>query len=89
MLVQSLLALTYVFYLAIQFRVERINFLFGLSIPILTCIASFCIGILILFGTRIGGIPREYIMIYGLLYGIISVLAVYRFWGKTVKKTLL
>src|SRR3954468_16972075 len=87
MLVQFLLAVTYVFYLAIQFFVKRINFLFALSIPILTCIASFCLGILLLFATHLSGVPREYIMIYGLLYGIISLLAVYRFWSKSAKNT--
>jgi hypothetical protein len=85
MLVQFLLALTYVFYFAIQFWVKRINFLFALSIPILSCIASFCIGIFILFATRVSDIPKGYIMIYGLTHGFISLVAVYRYWGRSAK----
>ena len=86
MLTQFLLVLTYLFYLTIQFTVKRINFLFALSIPIMTCIAAFCIGIFILFLTQLSGIPSHYILIYGLLYGLITLLAAYKFWGRTQKK---
>ncbi len=88
MLAEFLLALTYLFYLTIQFTVKRINFLLALLIPIMTCIAAFCIGILILMLAQLSGIPRQYILIYGLLYGLISLLAAYRFWGraKTINK---
>lgn len=86
MLVQILLVLTYVFYLAIQFSVKKISFPFALLIPIMTCIASVCMGFFISFLIGIGGIPREYITIYGLLYTLISVLAVYAYWGPAVKK---
>jgi hypothetical protein len=85
MLAQFLLALTYLFLLIIQFTVKRINFLFVLSIPLMTCVASFCIGLVILFGTRLSGIPRQYILIYGFLYGLITLLAVYRFWEQSQK----
>jgi len=85
MLAQFLLVLAYLFLLTIQFTVKRINFLFALSIPLMTCVASFCIGLVILFGTGLSGIPRQYILIYGFLYGIITLLAVYRFWGQTQK----
>lgn len=86
MLAQFLLVLTYLFFLTIQFTVKRINFLFALSIPLMTCIASLCIGLVILLGARLSGIPRHYILIYGLLYGLISLLAVYKFWWQTQKK---
>lgn len=85
-LVQVLLIITYTFYLLIQFSVHRINFIFALLIPILTCIASFCTGFVILIFTPMGGIPRENILVYGLLYIIISVLAVYTYWGPAVRK---
>ena len=81
MLAQFLLVLTYLFLLTIQFSIRRISFLLALSIPLITCIAAFCIGILILLGTQLSGIPEHYILIYGLLYGLISLLAVYKFWG--------
>ena len=87
MLVQYLLILTYLFYLIIQFSVKRINFLFALSIPIMTCIAAFCIGLFILFVTQLSGVPKHYILIYGLLYGLISLLAAYRFWGQVLKNS--
>lgn len=85
MLAQFLLLLTYLFHLTIQFTVKRINFFVALSIPILTCVAVFCIGFLVLMLTDLSGIPRHYILIYGLLYGLITLLAVYRFWGQTQK----
>ena len=85
MLAQLLLVVTYLFLLTIQFTVKRINFLFALSIPLMTCVASLCIGLVILLGTRLSGIPRHYILIYGLFYGLISLLAVYKFWGQTQK----
>ena len=85
MLAQFLLVLTYLFYLTIQFTVKRINFLLALLIPVMTCVAAFCIGVFILTLTQLSGIPRHYILIYGLLYGLITLLAVYRFWGQTKK----
>ena len=85
MLAEFLLILTYLFYLTIQFTVKRINFLLALSMPILTCIAAFCVGLLILMLTHLSGIPRHYILIYGLLYGLITLIAGYRFWGRTQK----
>ena len=85
-LVEVLLIITYAFFLLVQFSVQRINLLFALSIPIMTCIATFCIGVFIAFATGIGGIPREYILIYGLLYVLISVLAAYTYWAPAVKK---
>ena len=85
MLAQVLLVWTYLFYLTIQFSVRRISFLLALSIPLMTCIAAFCIGIVILLGTQLGGIPEHYILTYGLLYGLISLIAVYKFWGLSQK----
>ena len=85
MLAQVLLVWTYLFYLIIQFSVKRISFLLALSIPLITCIAAFCVGIVILMGLQLSGIPKHYILTYGLLYGLISLLAVYKFWGLTKK----
>ena len=85
MLAEFLLVLTYLFYLTVQFTVKRINFWVVFSIPILTCIAAFFIGVLILMLTHLSGIPRQYILIYGLLYGLITLITVYRFWGRTQK----
>ena len=85
MLAQFLLIFTYFFYLIVQLTVKRISFLVALVIPILTCIAAFGIGILVFMLTNLSGIPRQYILIYGLLYGLITLLAVYRFWGKALK----
>jgi hypothetical protein len=84
-LVEVLLIITYAFFLLVQFSVQRINLLFALSIPIMTCIATLLIGLVIAFVTGIGGIPREYILIYGLLYVLISVIAVYTYWVPAVK----
>lgn len=84
-LAEFLLVLTYLLYLTIQFTVKRINFLFALSIPIMTCIAAFCIGVFLLLLTQLSGIPRHYILTYGFLYGLINLLAVYRFWGQALK----
>jgi len=83
MLVGFLLVLTYLFYLTIQFTVKRINFLLALLIPVMTCVVAFCIGIFILMVTRLSGIPRQYILIYGLAYGLIILLATYKFWWRT------
>lgn len=85
MFAQFLLVLTYLLYLTLQFTVKRINFLFALSIPIMTCIAAFCIGVFLLLLTQLSGIPKHYILTYGFLYGLINLLAVYRFWGQTLK----
>jgi hypothetical protein len=87
-LVQFLLALTYLFYLAVQFSVKKIKLLLALLIPLMTCIAAFSISIVILLGTHLSGIPRQYIMTYGLSYGLLSLLAVYKFWGQTQKKII-
>lgn len=82
MLAEFLLVLTYLFYLTIHYTVKRINFWLALLFPVITSILAFCIGIFILMLTKLGGIPRQYIMIYGLLYGLITLLATYRFWWR-------
>ena len=88
MLVQALLAPTYLFYLTTQFFVGRINFMLLLITPLLTCVAAFCVGMIFFLVTGLGGVPRQYILVYGLLYGLISLLAAYRFWrgGPEVKE---
>lgn len=85
MLAQFLLALTYLLFLTIHLTVKRINFLFALSIPIMSCIAAFCIGVFILMMTHLSGIPRHYILIYGLLYELITLFAIYKLWVQTKK----
>lgn len=85
MLAQFLLILTYLLYLIIQFTVRRINFLFALSIPLMTAIAAFCFGLFILLVTQISGIPRHYIWTYSILYGGFTFFSVYRFWGRPSK----
>jgi hypothetical protein len=85
MLAQFLLILTYLFNLTIQFTVRRINYFLALAIPILTCITAFCIGVFFLLLTQLSGIPRHYILTYGLFYGLINLLAVYMLWGRTLK----
>ncbi|MDB5200657.1 MAG: hypothetical protein JWQ27_66 [Ferruginibacter sp.] len=84
-LAQFLLAMTYLFFVVIQFTVKRIHFLFVLLIPLMNCIAALCIGTVTLLATCLTGIPRQYILIYGFLYGLKSLFAVYQFWGKTQK----
>jgi len=86
MLAQFLLAITYLFFLAIQFTVKRISYWLVLAMPLITCITAFYIGLVLFFVTRLSGIPRHYILIYGLLYGIITLIATYSFWGKHFKK---
>ena len=83
---EIILCWTYVFYLAIQLTVKRINFVFALSIPLLTCIIAFIIGILMLFLGLPIGIPRQYIIVYGALYCVLTLLTVYKYWGKTLAK---
>jgi hypothetical protein len=85
-LVQVLLVLTYLFFLTIQFTVKRINFFIALLTPILTSIMAFCLGMLVFAFTHLSGISRQYILIYGLLYELTTLIAVYRFWGRAQKK---
>ena len=79
--VEILLLLTYFFYLIIQFTIERINFLFALLVPIITCILTFLVGLLFLTFASIEDIPRNEILIVGLFYGLITLLSVYKFGG--------
>ena len=72
--------LTYIFYFAIQFTVKRIDFLFVLSIPIITCIATFCIGLFFLLLVKSRGGSSYEIPTFGFLYGLINLLAANRFW---------
>ena len=83
---EIILGMTYIFYLVIQLTVKRINFLFALSIPLLTCIAAFFIGIFMLFLRLPIGIPRQYIMVYGILYCALTLFATFKYWGKTLIK---
>lgn len=84
MLAQYLLVLTYLFFFIIQFTVKRINFLLALGIPLIACVIVFCIGWVFMLATQLSGTPKQYLLIYGLLYGLVSVLAVYKFWGRTL-----
>ena len=81
---ELLLALTIAFYLTIQFAIKRINFLLALTLPFVICVAAFIIDILILLMTEVSGIPRQYILTYGGLYLLFSMLSIYKFWGQTM-----
>jgi hypothetical protein len=77
--------LTYLFFLAIQFSLKKFSFVFALLIPILAAAAAFCIGAIVLMTTPLAGVPRQYILLYGLLYGLIILLAVFKSPGRTQK----
>ena len=80
-LVELLLMLTYTFYVLLQVFVIRINLLFLAVAPIITCIISVFTGFIILL--PLSGVPREYILVYGLLYTLISIVASFRLWRQT------
>lgn len=80
LLVQYLLILTYVFMLAVQFTVKSRNYLLVLAMPIITCISSFFIGLLLLLIFRTNSDPKQKILIYGILYGLMNIGAVYKHW---------
>ena len=82
---EILLGLTITFYLTIQFTIKRINFLLALTLPFFICVISFIIGVLIILLTEAGDLPRQYILIYGGLYLIFSMLSIYKFWGQTIR----
>ena len=82
-LVEYLLPAACIFYVLAVFPFKKINFLVALAIPVVACFGATIIGALFLLVAGIDGIPRNYIVAYGLLYAILTILAPFMFPWRT------
>lgn len=71
---------TYFYFLLLQVTIKKISIAFIITIPLLISIATFVIGLFLLYLTRLSGIPKHYILIYGGLYTFLTLIAVLKFW---------
>jgi hypothetical protein len=74
MLAEYFLAAAYIFYITTVFPFKKINFFFAMAIPVIGCFGAIVIGMLILFVTGMEGFPKQYIIIYGFLYDVLTLL---------------
>ena len=78
-LVEYLLGASYIFFISTVFPLKKINFIVAMTIPIISIFGACIIGILFFFVTRMGGVPRQYIILYGFLFTVLTLLAAIRF----------
>ena len=79
---EIILVWTYIFYIAVQLTVKRMNVLLTLLVPVLISVAALLISAIFLLLTRISGIPKHYILTYGIIYIILSIYTAYQFWWR-------
>lgn len=73
---ELVVVLTYILYLLILFKYRKSVLLLLIS-PIIIFIATMYIGVFISLLSDFGGIPREYIWLFGTIYGILSLINVF------------
>lgn len=67
-----LLLITYLYFVALQFAIERTNWALALLLPVLNTIISFLITIVVLWLGGFDGAPKEVILIFGIVFTLLS-----------------
>jgi hypothetical protein len=75
-----ILFITYLYFLALQFTVLRINWFLALMLPVLNTIISFLFSVVILWLAGLDGVPKEVILIFGIVYTLLSGLEGLMLW---------
>lgn len=67
-----ILFITYLYFLALQFVIQRINWVLALLLPFLNTVISFLFTVLILWLGGLDGAPQEDILIFGIVFTLLS-----------------
>jgi hypothetical protein len=76
------LFITYLYFLALQFSILRINWFLALMLPVLNTIISFLFSVVILWLAGLDGIPKVVILIFGIVYVLLSGVEGLMLWRK-------
>ena len=79
-----LLLITYFYFIALQFAIERTNWALTLLLPILNTIISFLITVVVLWLGGLDGAPQEVILIFGIVFTLLSGMEGLVLWNKPV-----
>lgn len=77
-----LLFITYLYFLALQFVIQRINWVLALLLPLLNTVISFLFTVVILWLGGLDGAPQEDILIFGIVYTLLSGVEGLMLWRK-------
>ena len=78
-----LLLITYFYFVALQFSIERTNWALALLLPVLNTIISFLITVVVLWLGGFDGAPKEVILIFGIVFTLLSGMEGLVLWNKT------
>ena len=77
-----LVLITYFYFVALQFSIERTNWALALLLPVLNTIISFLITVVVLWLGGFDGAPKEVILIFGIVFTLLSGMEGLVLWGK-------
>lgn len=77
-----LLLITYFYFVALQFSIERTNWALALLLPVLNTIISFLITVVVLWLGGFDGAPKEVILIFGFVFTLLSGMEGLVLWNK-------
>ncbi len=78
-----LLLITYFYFVALQFAIERTNWALALLLPVLNTIISFLITVVVMWLGGLDGAPKEDILIFGIVFTLLSGMDGLVLWNKT------
>ena len=77
-----ILFITYLYFLALQFVILRINWFLALMLPVVNTIISFLFSVVILWLAGLDGVPKEVILIFGVVFTLLSVVEGLMLWRR-------
>ena len=78
-----MLLITYFYFVVLQIVIEQTNWALALFLPVLNTIISFLITVVILWLGGFDGAPKEVILIFGVVFTLLSGMEGLVLWGKT------
>lgn len=74
--------LTFFYFIVLQFTISRNNWAIALFLPIINAIITFLITVVVLWLGSFDGEPKEDILIFGIVYTLLSGMEGLVLWGK-------
>ena len=75
--------ITFFYFLVLQLAVERNNWALAFFLPLVNAIVTFLITVVVLWLGSFDGNPKEDILIFGIVYTILSAMVGLMLWNKT------
>lgn len=80
---EVLLFVTFFYFVVLQISIAKINWVLTLMLPVINAIITFLFTIVVLWLGSFDGNPKEDILIFGIVYTLLSGMEGLLLWGKT------